>query len=195
MTDLHARPATRPARPAARTTAAGTGDAARWLLAALAVGVALVLQTTVGAELAWRGVGPDLVLLVVVAGGLARGARFGIVLGFVAGLLVDLAPPADHVAGRWALALLVVGYVAGRVRQDGPVGVAGSLATVAACSFLGTSVFALSGLVLADRAGDVPGLLTVVGVGVGWDLLAGVLVLPAMAWAFARLDPEGAPTR
>ncbi len=34
------------------------------------------------------------------------------------GLLLDLAPPADHVAGRWALALLLAGYVAGRVRQD-----------------------------------------------------------------------------
>ena len=31
--------------------------------------------------------------------------------------LLDLAPPADHVAGRWALALVLVGYVAGRVRQ------------------------------------------------------------------------------
>ena len=40
------------------------------------------------------------------------------VLGFVAGLAIDLAPPADHVAGRWALALVVVGYLAGRVRQD-----------------------------------------------------------------------------
>ena len=39
-------------------------------------------------------------------------------LGFAAGLLLDLAPPADHVAGRWALALVLVGYLAGRVRQD-----------------------------------------------------------------------------
>jgi hypothetical protein len=31
------------------------------------------------------------------------------VLGFVAGLLLDLVPPADHEAGRWALALVVVG--------------------------------------------------------------------------------------
>ena len=36
------------------------------------------------------------------------------------GLLLDLAPPADHVVGRWALALIVVGYVAGRMRTSGP---------------------------------------------------------------------------
>ena len=37
------------------------------------------------------------------------------VLGFGGGLLLDLVPPADHVAGRWALALLVAGYLSGRV--------------------------------------------------------------------------------
>ena len=61
---------------------------------------------------------PNLVLLVVVAAALTRGPQFAAVLGFVAGVLLDLAPPADHIAGRWALALVVVGYVAGRVRQD-----------------------------------------------------------------------------
>ena len=40
-------------------------------------------------------------------------------VGFAAGLALDLAPPADHLAGRWALALVVVGYVAGRARRDG----------------------------------------------------------------------------
>ena len=56
-----------------------------------------------------QGVVPDLVLLVVVAAGLAYGSELGLVLGFGAGLLLDLAPPADHYAGRWALALMVVG--------------------------------------------------------------------------------------
>ena len=86
--------------------------------AGLAVSVALVLQLSVFSQLSWHGVVPDLVLLVVVAAALVRGAEFGMVLGFAGGVLLDLAPPADHVAGRWALALLLVGYVAGRVRQD-----------------------------------------------------------------------------
>ena len=58
---------------------------------------------------------PNLCLLVVVAAALTRGPQFAAVLGFGAGLALDLAPPADHIAGRWALALVVVGYVAGRV--------------------------------------------------------------------------------
>ncbi len=52
---------------------------------------------------------PNLCLLVVVGAALTRGPQFAAVLGFVAGVALDLAPPADHVAGRWALALVVVG--------------------------------------------------------------------------------------
>ena len=72
-------------------------------------------------------------------------------LGFFGGLLIDLAPPADHVAGRWALALMVVGYLAGQVRPEAGRSALAALATVAAASFVGTSIFALSGL-LIDRA-------------------------------------------
>lgn len=178
-----------------RRTDSGALTAAGVVVAGLAVVVALVLQTSVFSHLTWRGVGPDVVLLVVVAGGLARGAQFGMVLGFAAGLLVDLAPPADHVAGRWALALLLVGYVAGRVRQDAPAGVGGALAAVAACSFLGSSVFALTGIVLQDQAAGVPELLEVVLVGVGWDLVLAAFVLPVVAWALGRLDDDGRPAR
>ena len=82
-------------------------------------------------------------------------------VGFLAGLLLDLAPPADHLAGRWALALVVVGFLAGRLRHDAGSPPSAAVLTVAAGSFIGTSIFALSGLVLHDRAmpvGDmVPG--------------------------------------
>ncbi len=166
--------------------------AARAAFVVLAAFVALLLQTTVFPHLGWRGVGPDVVLLVVVAAGLARGAHAGLVLGFGAGLLLDLAPPADHVAGRWALALMVVGYVAGRVRQDAPAGVGGALAAVAACSFLGSSVFALTGLLLDPGAG-VPDLLPVVLAGVVWDLVLAPFVLPPVIGVLTRLDPTLRP--
>ena len=91
---------------------------ARTLTAVAAVVVALVLQVTVFPHVAWQGIVPNLVLLVVVAAALVRGPEFAAVLGFVGGVALDLAPPADHVAGRWALALVIVGYLAGRLRQD-----------------------------------------------------------------------------
>ena len=114
--------------------------------------VAVVLQVAVFNLFAVNGVVPNLALLVVVAASIARGPQFGAVVGFAAGLLLDLAPPADHVAGRWALAFVVVAILAGRVRADARRSPLAGLATVAVCSFVATSIFALSGVVLGDHA-------------------------------------------
>lgn len=164
----------------------------RALVALAAVTAALVLQISVFSYVAWDGIVPNLVLLVVVGAALTRGPQFAMVLGFAAGVLVDLAPPADHTAGRWALALMLVGYVAGRFRQDRVPGPLGVLATVAVASFVGTSVFAISGLLLGQTALSVPGLLQVVGIGVAWDLLLTPFVIPVVASVFTRLEPERA---
>jgi rod shape-determining protein MreD len=168
-------------------------NAGRVAVAAVLVGLAVVLQASVFDAFAWDGVVPDLALLVVVGAALVRGGEFGMVSGFAAGVVLDLAPPADHVAGRWALALLVVGYVAGRVRQDARPGTTPTpttvLATVAACSFVGSSIFALTGLVLRDPAVDIGQLLRVIAISLVWDVVLAPLVLPAVMAAFRRLEP------
>jgi rod shape-determining protein MreD len=167
----------------------------RALGATVALTVALVLQVSVFPHVAWHGIVPNLVLLVVVGAALVRGAQFAMVFGFVAGVLLDLAPPADHVAGRWALALVVVGYVAGRVAPEGRPTAMSAVATVAASSFLGTSVFAFTGMVLRDPAVGVPDLLEVIAVSVAWDVLLTPLVLPIVIGLFRRLDVARAVAR
>ncbi len=162
-------------------------------VALVAVLVALVLQVTVFPHVAWQGVVPNLVLLVVVAAALVRGPQFACVLGFLAGVAVDLAPPADHLAGRWALALVVVGYVAGRVQQERRPSAGAVVATVAVSSFVGTSVFALTGLLLESPGFDVGALLPVVLVAVVWDVLLTPFVLPPLMGLFRRLEPERVP--
>ncbi len=162
---------------------------ARALTAVAAVVVALVLQVTVFPHVGWQGIVPNLVLLVVVAAALVRGPEFAAVLGFVGGVALDLAPPADHVAGRWALALVVVGYLAGRLRQDQKPTTTTVVLTVAGASFVGTSVFALTGMVLDDPGTDVGGLLTVVLVAVLWDVLLTPFVLPPLLAMFRKLEP------
>ena len=164
----------------------------RALAAGLAVGLALVLQVSLFPHLAWHGIVPNLCLLVVVGAALVRGPQFAAVLGFVAGAIIDLAPPADHVAGRWALALVVVGYVAGRVRQDVRPTATAVVVTVAASSFVGTSIFALSGLLLRDPVLSVPDLLQVILVAVVWDILLTPFVLPLVMRMFSRLQPARA---
>lgn len=165
---------------------------ARALAALLAVSVAMVLQVSLFPHVAWQGIVPNLVLLVVVGAALTRGAQFAAVLGFMAGVVLDLAPPADHVAGRWALALVIVGYVAGRVRQDVRPTATAVVATVAASSFVGTSIFAISGLLLGDPVTDIVALLQVILVAVLWDILLTPFVLPLVMRMFHRLEPERA---
>ncbi len=162
----------------------------RALVATAAVGVALVLQVSVLPFIAWDGIVPNLCLLVVVGAALTRGPQFAAVLGFFAGVALDLAPPADHVAGRWALALVVVGYVAGRMRQDSRPSSSAVLATVAASSFIGTSVFALSGVILGDGSVGFGELLQVILVALLWDVLLTPLVLPPVMAMFRHLEPD-----
>jgi rod shape-determining protein MreD len=162
----------------------------RALAALVAVSVALVLQAALFPHFAFQGVVPDLVLLVVVAIGLAHGSEVGLVLGFGAGLLLDLAPPADHYAGRWALALMAVGYVAGRLASSGHLRVGQWLPVAAAASFFGTSVFALTGLVLRDPSVGVGELLRVEVVAVAWDVALALVVVPLTLRFFAKVEPD-----
>jgi len=187
----------------------------RLIATLVAVLAALLLQVTVLPLFAWDvgglGVVPDVVLLVVVATAVATDTRFATLTGFWAGLLLDIAPPADHLAGRWALALMVVGYVVGRLvhdhAADGPGGAVGgrlpayargrtplplALATAAGGSFVGLSVFALSGLLLGD-SGSVGDLLPVTLVGLLLDVVAAVLVVPATLGLHARAAGERPP--
>ena len=164
----------------------------RWLVALGAVVLALVVQVTLFPHLAWHGIVPNLCLLVVVAAALTVEAPFALVLGFAAGLTLDLAPPADHVAGRWALALTIAAFLAARVRQDVKPTALAVVGTVAAASFVATSLFALSGVLLSDPAMSIGGLLEVVLVAVVWDVLLTPFVLPPLMKLFARLSPQWA---
>lgn len=162
---------------------------ARAAAAGAAVLLALLLQVSLMPHLAWQGVVPNLVLLVVVAAALTRGPQFAMVVGFAAGALLDLAPPADHTAGRWALALVVVGYVAGRVRSEATPTATTVVATVAASSFVGTSLFAMTGLVLGELSVGMGELLLVIGLAVVWDVVLTPFVLPPLMAMFRRLEP------
>jgi rod shape-determining protein MreD len=169
-------------------------SALRAVVAFLLVTVALLMQVSVMSHLSWNGVVPNLCLLVVVGAALVRGPEFGAVLGFAAGVALDLAPPADHVAGRWALALVVVGWLVGRLRaQHGAEArpSAGSVVlTVAAASFVGSSVFAFTGMLLSDPAMGVRDTLVVIVTALVYDVVATPFVLPVVLGVVRRLETE-----
>ncbi|GAB3250034.1 hypothetical protein GCM10027425_07210 [Alteromonas gracilis] len=150
--------------------------------------LAFVLQVAVLGQAAILGVVPNLVLVVVIAVAVVRGPEYAVVTGLMAGLLLDLAPPADHLAGRWALALLLAGYLAGTVRHDvdPPLVRAGILAVG---SFVATSVFALTGLALGDLSATPGQLAGVIGVSLALDVVVGLLLLPVLLPLLHRLRP------
>lgn len=76
---------------------------------------------------------PDLVLLLVVTWSVIRGAREGVVWGFIGGLCCDLLSGGSF--GLWTLSLTVVGFLAGQpwVHALGP-----TLMRLALMSALGT---------------------------------------------------------
>lgn len=76
---------------------------------------AYVLQTSFLPLFNFRGSGADLLLLLVVSFSLLKGQRLGVLLGFVAGLLQDLA--AGTFLGMNTLSKLLLGYLFGSASQ------------------------------------------------------------------------------
>ncbi len=163
--------------------------ALRIALVAVLIVVTVTLQVSIFSHFSVRGVVPDLALLLVIAVALVRGPDYAALVGFAAGLVLDLSPPADHTAGRWALSLVLVGYLTGLVRSDNDTSVLGSVLMVASGAFVGTSVFALTGLVLREPGIDVAAALEVIPVAVGYDLLMAPLVIVPLVLLFRRLEP------
>jgi len=150
---------------------------------------AIVAQSVIFRFVSVDGVVPNLALIVVVVAAISRGSQFAAVLGFGTGLLLDLAPPADHVAGRWALALVLVGYLAGRVRQDARSSPVVAVVLVGAASFIATSLFAFSGVLLDDGSLPVPEMVRVIVISVLWDLMLAPFLVPLLLWVLDRVRP------
>ena len=74
---------------------------------------AVLIEVTLLSRLGIPGATPDLVVVTVVAIALTMGPVQGAVSGFVAGVLLDLAPPGDTLIGVNALVYVGIGFVTG----------------------------------------------------------------------------------
>lgn len=151
---------------------------------------AVIVQLTLLSRLGLPGATPDLVVVTVVAIALALGPTQGAVAGFVAGVLVDLAPPGDSLLGVNAIVYVVIGYVTGIVidPRDRTVPILiGIVGLSAGAAVLATS--ALDTLLGSDR--------------VEWDAVAGMalssalyavilapLAILGVTWLAARVTPD-----
>ncbi|MET8681647.1 rod shape-determining protein MreD [Streptomyces sp. NPDC004647] len=164
----------------------------RMLLSATLVVVALVVQVTILARLQLPGAVPDLMLLVVLGLALVYGHVGGALVGFSAGLLADLAPPADHAVGRYALVLAVIGYLAGLAKPEtGRLRSAtGPLLVVVAAAVITTLMYAGVGALVGDTAARQVGLTRLIFTATLYDLLLAPFVVPGIMALARRADND-----
>ncbi|MGP3979972.1 rod shape-determining protein MreD [Streptomyces sp. KR80] len=164
----------------------------RMLLSTTLVVVALVVQVSILARLQLPGAAPDLMLLVVLALALVYGHTGGCVVGFGAGLLADLAPPADHAVGRYALVLSVIGYLAGLAKpESGRLRSAtGPLMVVVAAAVGATLLYLGVGALVGDTGAHHVGLARLILSAALYDLLLAPFVVPGVMWLARRAEND-----
>jgi rod shape-determining protein MreD len=159
----------------------------RILLSSALIVVALVVQVSVLSRLHLPGAVPDLLLLTVLGLAMVYGHVGGALIGFGAGLLADLAPPADHAAGRYALVLCVIGYLAGLIKPDNGrlKSATGPMVVVAVAAIGTTLLYAGVGALVGDTAARHVGLGSLLFTAALYDLLLAPFVVPGIM-ALAR---------
>ncbi|MGW7430288.1 rod shape-determining protein MreD [Streptomyces sp. NPDC054861] len=164
----------------------------RILLSTALVVVALVIQVSVLARLQLPGAVPDLVLLTVLGLALVYGPVGGCLIGFGAGLLADLAPPADHAVGRYALVLCVIGYLAGLARPDNGrlKSASGPMAVVVVAAVGTTLLYAGVGALVGDTAARHVGLGFLLFTAAVYDLLLAPFTVPLIMALARKVDND-----
>ncbi|MDQ1702166.1 MAG: hypothetical protein QOF57_1418 [Frankiaceae bacterium] len=163
--------------------------ALRYVATVAAVLFAVVLQTTAMPLLGLHPPAAQIVLVLVCSIALCRGRTTGMIVGFVAGILLDVAPPADHPVGRDALAYCVAGYVMGSLLGEGRSSAFRPMALVALGAFIGNVVDMLLGTVFGYVHTSFTAVAIVVPLAVLYDVVLTPFVFPLVAAADKKLVP------
>lgn len=155
---------------------------------AVLVGLAVALEAGLSVVTSYV---PELVLLVVVAAGLATSTTYGAATGFGSGLLLDLAPASASFVGTGALAFTVVGWLAGVVgtawRPDGPaIRLLRSVAVAAGGTLVVGLVFACCAVLFDERRFDWPSVTELLRSSVPVTVAVAPLLVPGMVALLRR---------
>jgi rod shape-determining protein MreD len=173
-------------------------------VAAVALFAAVVLQLTVVNRLplpaltqASSAAAPDLVLLLVTAIAVASTPLAGALTGFAAGLAVDVAPPAAHYAGEYALVFCLAGYGAARTVRAiyevyGERGPVTSFTVMAGAVVAGEAGKAALGLLLTEPDVTVAAVSRVLPAALLYDLVLAPLAFQLVSLATRAVRRRGA---
>ncbi len=177
--------------------------ALRRIAQALAIPVVLLLAVTLQLAVVNRAplpgaAAPDLVLLAVAALAVCAGPMTGMLAGFCGGLALDIAPPAAHLAGEYALVFCLVGYACGRARNaiiyaTGEQTMVTSLTVMALGVAAGEAGKAALGMMLSNPDVTSPAIKHVLPVAIVYDLLLCPFAYWLISLMLRRPAPERAP--
>jgi len=164
---------------------------------AIALFAAVVIQLTVVNRLPLPGgAAPDLVLLLVTAIAVAATPAVAAVTGFAGGLALDVAPPAAHYAGQYALVFCLAGYAASRVYRaitntTGEQDRVAAFTVMVAATVAGEAGKAALGMLLSDPDVTTATVSHVLPGAILYDLLLSSLVF----WLVVRVTRGAGPDR
>jgi rod shape-determining protein MreD len=145
-------------------------------LGALLVTVAM-LQICLPAGDGRLSLSPDLVPALVFCAAVVGGSRIGTITGLASGAVLDLAPPADHPLGQWALVLAVCGALTGaalRVEHHPLWNLAGAAVIGAVAQLLFTGV----GLALGDLHARADETVQAIPNATAWTVCTALVLFP-----------------
>lgn len=150
----------------------------RVLVALLLVLVGVLLQTTVFHSVRPFGASPDMALLMVIGCVRWLDAEVGVVLGFIAGLLLDLFGTAP--LGLNALAFTLAAYMTARAGDRFYYGIHFALAAVVSISFVSLGAVALIGTLFGEGTLGSPGVIRTLLLVPAYNMLLATVVLPGV---------------
>jgi rod shape-determining protein MreD len=161
-------------------------SARSWVRTVLVVIVVLLAQTTVVLDLRLGGAHPDLVVLLPIAAALAAGPEEGTIMGFLAGMGIDLFLPTPF--GLSALVGCLIGFGVGRATQaiDKSIWWLTPLVALTA-SAVAVMIYAVLGAVLGESSMLHVDLLAVVGV---VSIVNGIVAVPMRAFLRWAMNPN-----
>ena len=141
---------------------------------------AVILQTTMFGEgrIQPFGAAPNIVTLVVISTVRYLDPEPGILIGFTAGLLLDLLGGSP--LGLWAMSMTVVAFVTLRVRRRADEGWLIVAIGVFGLTLLGQVLFAVGGTLFGQRTLNNPSVVQTMILPSLYNMLLAVLVLPGV---------------
>jgi rod shape-determining protein MreD len=154
----------------------------RILISLAAIGAAVVIQTTLLARIPVFGVAPDLVMLTVIACSRSLRAEPAVVLGFTAGLILDLLGSAP--LGLRSMVLTTVAFATVRTRERFEISIPTIGLAVWGITLGGSLLLAVVGTLFGQKTLSDPDVVKQLLLGPVYDVLLGLVVLPLMTRLF-----------